>query len=388
MSNMERKSISKSVERELYAESMGKCMNPNCRRDLFEGGKDIGEKAHIVPYSETEDNSFDNLILLCPNCHKDYDKNSMYSIDELRSWKQIRKEETDRAFGQRFSTFEELQDNVAPLLEENKSIYKNYYLGNQKKLWDKFEPKILVNNRKIKLMLQNNLGLIQDYSNNNDYSNLEYIYRYINHIDEFEATRGDEEKTRAVLFPKEIDSMFGVQPIQDSFIESTESLEALIDEMVIQGRYKGISIGNDNPYIQLIENGKLKREYLLDTPRIRQLYYDYNCFRKGNVRFESLNYALKCLNSRGISFNFINKNNLREIMVDTTKILFIYEYVLSRAKLMMLAPEDDSIIVNLYDWNGDSCISTEAYELAKKMKVQLFTMDDFYDYINRIKRYR
>ncbi len=32
------------------------------------------EKAHIESYSETKDNSYENLITLCPTCHTKYDK--------------------------------------------------------------------------------------------------------------------------------------------------------------------------------------------------------------------------------------------------------------------------------------------------------------------------
>ena len=43
------------------------------------------------------------------------------------------------------------------------------------------------------------------------------------HVEEFESTRSDDEKTREVLFPAKIDSMFGVAPIVDSIIPATES---------------------------------------------------------------------------------------------------------------------------------------------------------------------
>ena len=67
--------IEESVRRRLYAESMGRCMNPSCQQELFRHNGDIVEKAHIDPYCETADNSFENLVLLCPNCHTDFDKN-------------------------------------------------------------------------------------------------------------------------------------------------------------------------------------------------------------------------------------------------------------------------------------------------------------------------
>ena len=75
--------IDESVKRKLYAESMGRCMNPNCQRELFCKNGDIIEKAHIDPYCKTADNSFENLILLCPSCHTDFDKNHAFTPEEV-----------------------------------------------------------------------------------------------------------------------------------------------------------------------------------------------------------------------------------------------------------------------------------------------------------------
>ena len=69
--------IEENVKRRLYAESMGRCMNPNCQKELFCNDGDIIEKAHIDAYCQTADNSFENLVLLCPNCHTNFDKNQV-----------------------------------------------------------------------------------------------------------------------------------------------------------------------------------------------------------------------------------------------------------------------------------------------------------------------
>lgn len=65
--------------------------------------------------------------------------------------------------------------------------------------------------------------------------------------------------------------------------------------------------------------------------------------------------------------------------------IFIYEYCLSEAFLRQLTPEENTVIVNLHNWNGESCITHQAYSLAETMEVTLLTMDDFYRYINEIK---
>lgn len=381
---MKRERIDENVKRRLYAESMGRCMNPDCQTELFMENGDIIEKAHIVPYCKTADNVFDNLVVLCPNCHTKYDKNSAFESEQVKEWKRIRKEQLEHLFSKKFNTFEEMRKSIEPILLENKSIYENYYLNDEKDLWNKFENQLLVNNKKLKMLLKNNLDLIQSNSEKS-YSNLAFVQSFLAHVDEFEATRNDEEKNRRVLFPKEINSMFGIEPVEDSILPLTESLEILIEQLNNQGKFRRINIGIENPYIEINGDKKIEKIFLNDTPRLRQLYFDYKCFRKPGVRLESLNFAFKYIKSRQISFKFLKNNNLREIEIKHNKMIFVYEYCLSKAFLSQLSPERNCIVVNLHNWNGKSCISKEAYELSRKIGIVLLTMDDFYEYINEIK---
>jgi hypothetical protein len=376
--------INEQVKRKLYAESMGRCMNPDCQEELFKDNGDIIEKAHIIPFCDTSDNSFENLIILCPNCHTNFDKNSAFSLDEVKMWKQIRRQEFDRIFSKKYATFDDLSKKVAPLLLENKTIYENYYLGDKKELWDDFEGKILANNRKLRKILENNFDLIQRHPEKH-YSNLELVHSFLTHIDEFEATRLEEEKTRQALFPEKINSMFGISPVKDFLLPSVESLETLIAKLQNEGKFINLSIGNDNPYILLNEEGKSIKIFLDDTPRLRQIYFDYKCFKKTTVRLESLNFALKYIDSRKLKFRILNYNNLSEVLVNNIKIMFIYEYCLSKVALAQLSPEANSVVVNLHNWNGSSCISKEAYDFSEVIDVTLLTMDGFYGYINKLK---
>ena len=376
--------IDENVKRRLYAESMGYCMNPNCRCNLFAGTGDIIEKAHIDPYCKTADNSFENLVLLCPNCHTNFDKNNAFTPQEVLSWKKIRQEELKNFFEKKFATFEELEAAVVPLLMENKTIYENYYKKNNKKLWDKFEYVILINNRKLKLILETNLNLIQKQQEE-CYSNLVSIHLFMAHIEEFEATRGDAEKNREILFPVEINSIFGVVPVEGALIPSTECLELLIKKLKEQEKFVAIEMGVEHPCILMQENNKTVQVFLDDAPRLRQIYYNYKCFKKTNVRLESLNFALKYIRNKKIPFKFINDENLREISINHIKMIFVYEYCLGQVKLMEMLPEEDTVIVNLHNWNGESCISGQAYKRAEKMNVKLLTMDAFYEYIKEIK---
>ncbi len=381
---MSREPISEKVKRRLYAESMGRCMNPSCQKELFSSHGDIIEKAHIVPYCKTVDNSYENLVILCPNCHKDFDKNAAFSPEEVKEWKNIRSAELERFFSRQFASFDELKAEVVPLLLENRLFYEKYYLQDKKELWEKIEPKIIINNQKLSRLLSANLSLFQQHPEK-AYSNQECVSEFLLHVQEFETTRADEEKTRSVLFPEAIDSIFGISPVHESFFPSTEALESLIRKLNRKGKFDGIQLGVDNPYFTMIDNGKLCTVFLDDTPQIRQLYFDYGCFRKAGVRLDSLNYALKFLRRKRLYYSFPLNDCLREIELNGIHFIFVYEYCLSKASLLHRAPEENSVLVNLHNWNGASCISREAYAEAEKMNVTLLTMDAFYEYISDIK---
>lgn len=96
---MSSRHIDKTVERKLYAESMGRCMNPGCRCELFCKNGDIIEKAHIEPYCKTADNSFENLVVLCSTCHEKFDKLHAFTQEEVLGWKKIRREELECFLG-------------------------------------------------------------------------------------------------------------------------------------------------------------------------------------------------------------------------------------------------------------------------------------------------
>jgi len=378
-----RKAISENVKRKLYAESMGKCMNPNCETELFLTNGDIAEKAHVVPHCETEDNSFENLILLCPNCHTNFDKNSAFTDDEVKNWKAIRKEQLSKVFAQKFDTFKELEEIVKPILEENKSIYENYYLKDNKRLWDKSEEKLLLNNKKLKILLKSNKSLIQD-TNRKEYSNLEVVNQFLLHIDEFNETRDDKNKIRTALFPKKINSIFGIEPVHESLLPSLESLECLVSKLEDDDKLIELLLGVKQPFIIYKENDVEVVLFLDDTPRLRQMYSEYSCFRRQKIKLDSFNFALEYMLNNSIDFRIKDYKNLSTVTVKDKTIQFIYEYCLSKEELITLSPQRYLVIVNLHNWNGESCISQEAYEQAEIMNIKILTMKAFYRFVHQI----
>jgi len=84
-------SISNPDIKKLYALSAGRCNL--CNKSLFQENIHIGEMAHIIAKNsngarglkeQVNDNSYENLILLCPNCHTKVDKApESYSVEYL-----------------------------------------------------------------------------------------------------------------------------------------------------------------------------------------------------------------------------------------------------------------------------------------------------------------
>lgn len=64
---MSRESIPAETRRAVLVEAGHRCAIPTCRATTT-------EIAHIVPWAESHDHSFENLIALCPNCHTRFDQ--------------------------------------------------------------------------------------------------------------------------------------------------------------------------------------------------------------------------------------------------------------------------------------------------------------------------
>jgi 5-methylcytosine-specific restriction endonuclease McrA len=62
-----RRAVPRALERELLFEAGYRCAIPVCQQTPV-------ELAHIKPWAEVGDHTFDNMIALCPNCHRRYDR--------------------------------------------------------------------------------------------------------------------------------------------------------------------------------------------------------------------------------------------------------------------------------------------------------------------------
>ncbi len=207
-----RKAVPRNVERSLWAESMGYCMNPECNIRLI-GCASIADQAHIVAHTDNGDVSADNLILLCANCHREVDSTRTDQTPALlRQWKENRNREIRQRFTKKHQTFDELQAIIVPLLERNGEIFNDYGPNTQSaeihNLWVAFEPEIIANNTQIELMLRANLSLLHP-------RNQDIVKEFTSHHREFVKTREGYNGIRANLFPDRLCSIFGVEQARE-----------------------------------------------------------------------------------------------------------------------------------------------------------------------------
>ena len=160
----------------LFANSGGHCQRPECANRLFvdAGTKNvhIAEMAHIIAASgkgprsdatvtQTDKGSYDNLILLCANCHTIIDKAPAEFPDSMvREWKRKHVERINSLFGAvEYPDRASGRKAVEPALAENRAVFDQYGPNNDyrqdpeselAKVWQrKMRAIILPNNRMI-----------------------------------------------------------------------------------------------------------------------------------------------------------------------------------------------------------------------------------------------
>jgi hypothetical protein len=210
----------------LWGRSAGICSNPGCRKELtldldMAGSLNIGEMAHVIarqPAGPRGDgkggnNSYDNLILLCPSCHTLVDKAPAdFSEEKLRSWK-TSLEAKVRTFGktETYPNIGELKATVTRLLIENRQI------------WSDFGPKsdaaeedpgsnlaIVWNLKKLNTIVPNNTRIINIIETNAKLLTPEQYELYVRfkaHATAFEQNQY-HRLDRYPLFPKEFEREF------------------------------------------------------------------------------------------------------------------------------------------------------------------------------------
>ena len=335
---------------------MGHCFNPDCQHDLFANDTSIGEIAHIRPHSESGDASLTNLLILCPNCHTMVDKNRQDWPDQiLTTWHSLRQEEIQKQFAKRCSSFRELKELVQPILRRNARIFGNYgpteknvSEAARRSLWLKVEPEVIVNNQKLVSLFDANMRLFH-------IENKSIIETFKLHVTEFVATRGTDFPDRVVLFPRDINAMFGLGVARDQDPPpSVSALQNLIRHLIDKGLFVSLEL-TPRQLLKYKSKSRIVEMDLSNRPRMQQLYFSRRFYypQTTEVRLSNLVYILGWLAERGIDYSWEDIRRLTEIRIaDLYNVAFCYKYSLSKADIFDLSNKENMIIVNLYSWNN------------------------------------
>ena len=213
----------------LWGRAAGICSNPTCKADLTalveQYNYNVGEMAHIIAKSAKGprgdsaggSDSYDNLILLCPTCHRHIDKSpdGTHTVEQLHDWKK-RHEDSIRARASelRFSDRNGLVEAVSRILIENRIIWMEYGPesipaqndpgSNAHRIWNlrKLDT-VIPNNNKIINMVENNSSLIDA----SDYQEFIYFKNHAKCFEQNQYTRLDHY----VTFPQSFAKAFGLR---------------------------------------------------------------------------------------------------------------------------------------------------------------------------------
>jgi hypothetical protein len=211
----------------LFADSAGYCQNPACTRQLFvetSSGESIhvAEMAHIfaarddgprpnASLSEAERGAYENLILLCANCHTTVDKApSDYPDMMIRQWKRDRADHLAALFGSvRLASRAEVRATIEPLMKANKVTLDTYGPGSDAQFEPESDMPQAWRRKILGVIVPNNKRILVILDKNRDHmmaSELVTLEEFRQHIDDLIA-RHLEGVTGGRLFPAAMNRM-------------------------------------------------------------------------------------------------------------------------------------------------------------------------------------
>ena len=380
-----RSSALRSVERQLWAESIGHCMNPACQVELYQDGTNLGEMAHIVPHAEGGDVTLENLLMLCLSCHTQIDRNRTEStVAQLKKWKDNRNSEIAQLFEKKYPSFMELKAACVPILNRQLQIFSSYGPTDENandneihELWVKFEEELIANNTRLDLMLNTNRGLLHKENQN-------IVDQFSSHAREFAKTREDSPTLRRNLFPAGILSLFGLEDERQGLAPNLSPFQNFVAHLKKEGKFVALELFPDQT-ITYIEGNEKVILNLNERSRVLQLYWDGRYYRPQttDVRLQDLVYFIRWLHTNNVPYRFGDSGSLTELTLnESCKVKLCYSYCLSVSDLHEISIEKGLCVVNMHMWNGGP-ISSDAVKYAKQVGLRLFNCNQFFAFAHR-----
>jgi len=212
------------TQRRLFASSAGYCQNPGCANELFLDAAGeafhIAEMAHVFAatdggprtkpeLSKHERGAFENLVVLCANCHTMVDKApDAFSDSVMLRWKREHATKLRGLFGAfQFKDRTTARQVVEPLLIENRAIFRQYgphveaaqnpESGAAERWKRKMLTRILPNSRRVLALLDANRNLLTE-------SESLLVEMFRQHIDDLEAFHIEGVRQDSSRFPEKL----------------------------------------------------------------------------------------------------------------------------------------------------------------------------------------
>ncbi|NQY78820.1 MAG: HNH endonuclease [Candidatus Caenarcaniphilales bacterium] len=212
----------------LYADSAGYCQNPNCNEKLFsetnQTNFNIAERAHIYAASDSgprpnqaltpeERSDYNNLILLCPNCHTKIDKAPRDYPDSLiKEWKTNHIDNISKIFNiTKFENREKARLFIEPILRQNKFIHQEYGPQNEYRENPESEKAEIWKRKMINQIIPNNSKLLNAFDQNTSLLTSAELYAmeaFRQHNEDLIHRHLGDNTTIASMFPEEINGIF------------------------------------------------------------------------------------------------------------------------------------------------------------------------------------
>ncbi|MFJ3050767.1 HNH endonuclease [Pseudomonas nitroreducens] len=184
----------------------------------------VGEMAHIIAKSEGGprgirgggSDTYANLILLCPTCHRTIDKapEGTFPEDRILQWKtEHEKAISNIGKDRKFSSIDDLKRYISPILFENNMLWQNLGPNSQaatenpssnlQGVWELRKiDKIIPNNKIIENTIQANIHLLDGVM-------LEAFFQFKLHSSSFEESQY-QRLDQYHLFPKKFGELFQI----------------------------------------------------------------------------------------------------------------------------------------------------------------------------------
>ena len=178
--------------------------------------------------------------------------------------------------------------------------------------------------------------------------------------------------------------MFGLIEGIGGLPPSVNALQNLIRQLQDRESFVHLDLVS-GPKVHYMNDGVCCSFDLNNRTLMQQVYWSRRCFlpKTTALRLDNLLFLLRWMEKNGISYDFPDLSDLTSLTVaENYRVKLFYEYVLTVENLYDVVGDTDSIVVNLYDWNGGQ-VTPEALQYAEEIGITVLMKKEFFRFAHR-----